>query len=181
VTYVASNAYVVRANAGAAQALTRFKSDNSFVQFVGDYEPAFRMSPTVRAEHASSSNATVDITVQVIEGRGAQATLDRLKEIAVAFVASNPVLNYHNVELSVPSFRLAELAHLDNVFAIEERGIKRRLDGHCSICQDGLDCDLWIGGVESRYVGEHGLRTGRAHIQQLVGIHRPARQSDSQV
>jgi len=128
VSYVASNAYVVRASAGAARELIRFKTDNSFVQFAGDYEPAFRMTPMMRAAHASSGEATIDITVQVIGGRGARRTIDRLMQIASAIAEPYNVLNYQNVELSVPASRLAEIAHIDNVFAIEERGIKRRLD-----------------------------------------------------
>ncbi len=128
VSYVASNAYVVRASAGAARELTRFKTDNSFVQFAGDYEPAFRMTPMMRAAYASSDDAIVDITVQVIAGRGAQRTIVRLVQIASAITEPYGVLNYQNVELSVPASRLAEIAHIDNVFAIEERGIKRRLD-----------------------------------------------------
>lgn len=128
VSYVASNAYVVRAGAGIAQELPRFKSDNSFVQFLGDYEPAFRMSPMMRAAHASTGGDSVDITVQVLTGRGAGRTLDRLRQIASNVAASYDILSYHNIELSVPASRLAEIARIDNVFAIEERGIPKRLD-----------------------------------------------------
>lgn len=128
VSYVASNAYVVRANAASARELTRFKSSNSFVQFAGDYEPAFRMTPMMRAARTSSDDANVDITVQVIAGRGAQRAIDRLMQIASAISEPSSVLNYLNVELSVPPSRLAEIAHIENVFGVEERGIKRRLD-----------------------------------------------------
>lgn len=162
VSYIASNAYVVRANAAVAQALTRFKSDNSFVQFVGDYEPAFRMSPRVRAEHASSSDAPVDITIQVIAGRGARATLDRLRQITGGFVASNEVLNYQNVELSVPSSRLAELAHLDNVFGIEERGIKRRLDeAQGQILAGNLSGNIPTGPGYLTFLANTGFTSGQ--------------------
>lgn len=128
VSYVASNAYVVRANRSAARALPSFKAANSFVQFLGDYEPAFRMSPGVRAAHLSSNEELVDITVQVVSGAGDRRTLRRLREMAAADSTVNEVLKYHNVELSVPASRLAEVARLDNVFAVEERGVKRRLD-----------------------------------------------------
>jgi hypothetical protein len=127
VSYVASNAYVVRASAAAAKELVKFKSDNSFVQFAGDYEPAFRMTPTMRAASAAN-DGNIDITVQVVSGRGAQRTINRLAQIANSIGEPNSVLNYQNVELNVPASRLVEIAHLSNVFAIEERGIKRRLD-----------------------------------------------------
>ncbi len=38
------------------------------------------------------------------------------------------MLNYHNVELRVAVGRLAEIARLDSVFAVEERGQRRKLD-----------------------------------------------------
>jgi hypothetical protein len=128
VSYVSSNAYILRASASAAGLLPQFRSDNSFVQFVGDYEPAFRMTPLVRAAHASSSDATVDVTVQVVAGPGARQTMQTLRQIGGELVNSYDVLNYRNVELSVPASRLAEIARIDNVFAIEERGVRRRLD-----------------------------------------------------
>lgn len=128
VSYLASNAYVVRAGAGIAQELIRFKTDSSFVQFLGDYEPAFRMSAMMRTAHASTGDSLVDITVQVITGREARRTFDRLRQIASTIAGSYDVLNYHNIEISVPASRLAEIAHIDNVFGIEERGIPRRLD-----------------------------------------------------
>lgn len=127
VSYVASNAYVVKASGGAARELVRFKSENSFVQFAGDYEPAFRMTPMMRAASAAN-DGNIDITVQVVSGRGAQRTISRLSQIANAIGETYSVLNYQNVELNVPASSLVEIAHLGNVFAIEERGIKRRLD-----------------------------------------------------
>lgn len=128
VSYVSSNAYIVQASAASAASLPRFKADNSFVQFVGDYEPAFRMSPLVRAAHASSSDAPIDVTVQVIAGPEAQKTIARLRQIAGELVNSYDVLNYRNIEVSVPASRIAEIARIDNVFGIGERGVRRRLD-----------------------------------------------------
>ena len=43
-------------------------------------------------------------------------------------VGSYQVLNYHNVELRVAVARLAEIARIDSVFAVEERGQRRKLD-----------------------------------------------------
>lgn len=128
VSYVASNAYVVRAGSAAAAALLRFKVEDPAVQFLGDYEPVYRMSPVMRQAHAASKDSSIDVTVQVVAGRGARRTLDRLREIANDVVSSYDVLNYRNVELTVSASKLAEIARLNNVFAIEERGIKRRLD-----------------------------------------------------
>ena len=128
ISYIASNAYVVRASAASARELIRFKNANSFVQFAGDYEPAFRLSPAIRAAHASAGNVNVDITVQVVAGRAARRTIDMLGQIGTVVSEPVVVLDYQNVELTVNSSRLAEIARMNNVFGIEERGIKRRLD-----------------------------------------------------
>lgn len=128
VSYVSSNAYVLRAGASAASSLLQFKANNSFVQFVGDYEPAFRMTPLMRAAHASSSDTAVDVTVQVIAGTDAAETIVRLRQIAGDLVNTYDVLNYRNVELSVPASKLAEIARIENVFAVAERGVRIRLD-----------------------------------------------------
>jgi hypothetical protein len=128
VTYMPSNAYVVRGNAKAATALLTFAKQNPFTQFIGDYEPSFRLSPGMRFAREKDGAAVVDVTVQVVDGPTAKQTIANLSALANEFVQSYRVLNYHNVELRVMAARLAEMARYDDVFAIEERGQRRRLD-----------------------------------------------------
>ncbi len=128
VSYMPSNAYVVRANRKAAARLPQLLEQTSFVQFVGDYEPAFRLAPELHLARRIAAAAFVDITVQVIDGADAAPTVASLKEMASEFVAAHRVMNYHNVALRVPVSRLAEIARLDAVFALEERHERRRLD-----------------------------------------------------
>ena len=128
VSYMPSNAYVVRADRNAAWALPALLKQERFVQYLGDYEPAYRLSPQLRALGRLSEARPVDLTVQVIQGVNAQETIDTLRSLASEYTGSYDVLNYHNVELTVTSDRLAEIARLDSVFAIEERHQKRRLD-----------------------------------------------------
>ncbi|HJQ67450.1 MAG TPA: S8 family serine peptidase [Blastocatellia bacterium] len=127
VSYMPNNAYVVRAKAGAALSLPFFKN-NSFAQYVGDYEPAYRLSPALQAIRKEPAETLVDVTVQVIDGPEAERTIADLKTISNEVVNNYQVLNYHNVELRVAVGRLAEIARLDSVFAIEERGQRRKLD-----------------------------------------------------
>jgi hypothetical protein len=126
VTYIPSNAYIVRGNAKSASALLSFAAQNRFTQFVGDYEPAFRLSPMMQAAR-EKDGALVDVTVQVIDGPDAKQTIANLSALG-EFVGSYTVLNYHNVELRVKTAQLAQMARYDDVFAIEERGQLRRLD-----------------------------------------------------
>ncbi|MBI3653932.1 MAG: S8 family serine peptidase [Acidobacteria bacterium] len=127
VSYMPSNAYVVRSKAKAATALKAFKQ-NRFVQFVGDYEPAYRLSPELRSLRSVDGTAFVDITVQVIEGANAKKTLANLAALASAGIQTHQVLNYHNVEMRVQASRLAEIAFYDDVFAVEPQRQRRRLD-----------------------------------------------------
>lgn len=127
ITYISSNAYIVRANSRAASLLISLLKQNPAVQFVGDYEPAFRLSPELHAARGNASDV-VDITVQVLDGPDAKQTIANLTALANEFVQTYQVLNYHNVELKVPSARLAQIANYDGVFAVEERHQRRKLD-----------------------------------------------------
>jgi hypothetical protein len=128
VSYIPSNAYVVRAGYGVASALPALLRQSRFVQYVGDYEPAYRLSPGLQAMRKATGDSSINITVQVIEGPTAQQTIDTLRSLAGEFTGSSEVLNYHNVELRVSAGQLAEIARLDSVFAVEERTPRRRLD-----------------------------------------------------
>ncbi len=118
--------YVVRADATGAAALSALENQRTFVQFVGDYEPAFRLAPELRT--ALVESVPVDITVQIVEGPDAESAHAALNAAAMRMLQSWRVGPYRNVELTVPSSRIEELAALDGVFAVQARGPRRRLD-----------------------------------------------------
>ncbi|MEW6729915.1 MAG: S8 family serine peptidase [Acidobacteriota bacterium] len=128
VTYIPSNAYVVRAEPGAAASLPLFLKNNTFVQFIGDYEPAFRLSPGLMAMRKMPVETLIDVVVQVVDSPEAEQTIANLKAMASEFVQMNQVLNYHNLELKVTAGQLDEIVLMDGVFALEERTPRRRLD-----------------------------------------------------
>lgn len=127
VSYIPSNAYVVRAEIPAAALLAGMRSRFSFVQYIGDYEPAYRLSPVLQ-KMRQAGNVPIEITVQVIDSFNSAETIDALRSMATEAAVIEDSLNYHNVRVTVPSSRLAEIARLDNVFALEERGRIVRLD-----------------------------------------------------
>ncbi len=127
VSYIPNNAYVVRAGSNAAFMLPIYKQQNTHVQFVGDYEPAYRLSPTLR-EAMAKADQLLQVTIQVIDGTDAEETVKTLAANAKAFIGSHQVLNYHNVALDLTADQLEAIARLDNVFGIEERGTIRKLD-----------------------------------------------------
>ena len=128
VTYIPSNAYIVRGNSKSAASLISFAAQNRYAQFVGDYEPAFRLSPETRAAREKDGATLVNVTVQVIDGPDAKQTIANLAALASEVVGTYRVMNYHNVALRVRAGQLAQMAHYDDVFAIEERTERRRLD-----------------------------------------------------
>jgi len=127
VSYMPNNAYIVRANSTSAFLLKQFRNQD-FVQLVGDYEPAFRLSPGLQAVRVTESNDLIDITVQVIDGASIKQTLSELEGLAAEFVSEHQVLNYRNAALKVNASRLGEIAVMNNVFAVEERTPRERLD-----------------------------------------------------
>lgn len=127
VTYLPENAYVVKANAKSATGIRQF-SGKDFVQFVGDYEPAFRLSPELQSFRNLNFGTDIDITVQVIDDKDADSTIGNLKSLSTEFVSENQVLNYHNIALKVKGSVLGDIASMDGVFAIEERTERKRLD-----------------------------------------------------
>jgi hypothetical protein len=82
----------------------------------------------LQAARKEPAETLVDVTVQVIDGPEADHTIADLKKMSNDMVGVYQALNYHNVELRVAVGRLAEIARIDSVFAVEERGQRRKLD-----------------------------------------------------
>ena len=126
VSYIPNNAYIIRAGRGKAALLPLLKQ-NAFVQFAGDYEPAYRLSPDLQ-ERRKDANNIVQVTVQVLDGATTDDSISTLRATAREFLQVTRVLNYLNVEMTVTAGQLAQIARMDDVFAIEERGDRRKFD-----------------------------------------------------
>lgn len=138
VTYIPNNAYVVRSGGAAANKLTALSGDST-VQFIGDYEPAFRLTPDLQEMRLGANTGSVDVTVQVIDGAAANGTIRTLKRYANKFYLEHTVLNYRNVALNVPVSRLGDIASLDDVFNVEQNTPRERLDeAQGQICAGNL-------------------------------------------
>jgi hypothetical protein len=127
VTYVPNNAYIVRGDAVSGANLTTLRN-RGFVQFLGDYEPGFRLSPTLQRAYASGGDTPISVTVQVVDGRGAGKVIDQIRQLSTEFVQEHAVLNYRNVEVTVPVSHLGQIASMPDVFAVEERVPRQRMD-----------------------------------------------------
>jgi hypothetical protein len=128
VSYVSNNAYVVRCDARSATLISRMKDQEPNVQWVGDYQPAYKMTPSLAAARTRGDAALVRVTVQVLDGEGGNRQIFNLRSYSRQFISENRVMNYRNITALIPASQLTELAASDDVFAIEEATERRRLD-----------------------------------------------------
>jgi hypothetical protein len=122
ITYIPNNAYIVSADNKAAFGVWQLKDQHPFVQYVGDYEPAFKLQAGMGAARQLGGSEYVKVTVQFIDGPESEMKIEELKRTAVQFLGETKVLNYHNVSVMIRASQLTELAANDNVFAIERYG-----------------------------------------------------------
>ncbi len=128
VSYIPENAYVVRARGLATAAIAPLTDRHDFVQYVGDFHPAYRLSQPLHAALASGAGGPVDVTVQVVDGPTIDADLADLRSLAIVAGPDHARLGLRNAELTVDQARLAEIAGREYVFHIEQRNPRVRLD-----------------------------------------------------
>ncbi|MFN8004310.1 MAG: S8 family serine peptidase [Acidobacteriota bacterium] len=128
ISYVPNNAYIVRANQRASAQLLQLKDQNSHVQWLGDYEPAYKLTPSLRVARELGDSQLVQVTVQVLDGAEGDQALDAFRSTARRALNVQRVLKYRNVTVTVPASQLTELANNDGVFAIEEAVRRVRFD-----------------------------------------------------
>ncbi|MDX2030097.1 MAG: S8 family serine peptidase [Blastocatellia bacterium] len=126
--YVPNNAYIVRTGRRPAAMISRMRTQQPYVQWVGDYQPAYKLSPSLREARTQSALQTVRVTLQVLDGAAGTQIIDELRRTASRFEGSRRVLKYRNVTATIPASRLTALAQSDGVFAIEPTPQRVRLD-----------------------------------------------------
>jgi Subtilase family/Viral BACON domain len=128
VSYISNNAYIVSADSQAAFGVWQLKNQHPFVQYAGDYEPAYKMPRDLHAARARGNSAYVRVTVQFLAGQDAELEIEGLKRNAVQFIGESRVMDYHNVSVTIPVSQLTELAKNDHVIGIEPYAERRRMD-----------------------------------------------------
>ncbi len=127
-SYASNNAYIVRAGRRAAAQISQMKDQYAFVQWVGDYEPAFKIVPELRGMIDRADSEYVKVIVQVVEGSEGDRALDTLQRTSRVPAAMSRVMKYRNVTVTIPVSQLASLAAEDGVFSIEPWSERTRLD-----------------------------------------------------
>ncbi|MFN0084127.1 MAG: S8 family serine peptidase [Blastocatellia bacterium] len=128
ISYVPNNAYIVRTTRRPAAAISRMQTQRPYVQWVGDYQPAYKLSPSLREARTQTALQTVRVTLQVLDGAAGTQVIDDLRRTSTRYEGSRRVLKYRNVTTTIPASRLTALAQADSVFAIEPAPERVRLD-----------------------------------------------------
>jgi hypothetical protein len=128
VQYVAMNGYVVAADPGAVSALLGWRAAEPAVQYLGIWQPAYRLAPALRAAAAAGATQPLPVTIQLVAGPGAMPLVDVLRQVAASVplvVESEP---YLNVQADLAPVWFRALAHQPEVFAIGPRGVRKLQD-----------------------------------------------------
>jgi hypothetical protein len=128
ISYVSNNAYVVRCDARSAALVARLENEYSFVQWVGDYHPAYKMAPSLAAARTMGDQGYVKVTVQTLDSLEGNQQAFNLRNYSRQFIGERRVMKYRNITAVIPASQLTELAASDGVFAIEESSERVRLD-----------------------------------------------------
>jgi len=126
VQYVPMNAYVVRIEPHDVGFFAAFAMQRPEIQYLGVYEPAFRMSPRIRALGATGASGAASVTVQLVVGPHAEAAQHDLENLSARVVSSTTAGPFRNVRCELDPVYFRWLAGHPGVFAIEERGTLRR-------------------------------------------------------
>jgi hypothetical protein len=128
VSYVSNNAYVVRCDSASATLISRMRDEKSFVQWLGDYQPAYKMDPSLAAEREKGDASLVRVTVQLLDDQEGDNQAFNLRRNSRQFLGERRVMNYRNITALIPASQLTQLAASDSVFAIERATERVRLD-----------------------------------------------------
>ncbi len=126
--YVPMNGYVVAVPPERVAALDLFGAEKGIVQWVGLYEPAFRVHAALRAAFQASEPAAQLVTIQLVDGPGAERALAEIRLYAEEVVDVRQVGPYRNVRARVAPVFLQPLSALSAVFQIEPHGELTRHD-----------------------------------------------------
>ena len=126
VTYIPSNAYLVRASRESLAGLKPAGSGGpDFVQWIGPYKSGYKLSPRISLD----SNGSFDVTVQLIKTADLGqdlADIETLSESGPGHGVS--VLNFVDVTVSTNREGIARLAGMSNVVWIEPATETRTFD-----------------------------------------------------
>lgn len=118
--YIPNNAYIIR---GSARQLARVAAmdagpradDARPVQWMGRFHEIYKIDPSLD----KSTNATVDVEIELIDSAQADSTIERIRSVSENITREpRRFLNYVVLSVALPAHRLDEVARFDDVLFI---------------------------------------------------------------
>ncbi|MBB6628392.1 S8 family serine peptidase [Nocardioides sp. KIGAM211] len=120
VSYLPANAYVVYADGAAAARLDALVGDDPVVQYSGPFDPSYRLDPVLRDRvEKGQTKGGVDVTVQVVDGPDAAATLAKVTAGRTVLSPPYTLLGLRTVSVRMDAADLAATASLPAVLDVE--------------------------------------------------------------
>ncbi len=120
--FVPMNAYVVQVAPERIAALEALAREQTFVQYVGVYEPAFRVHRELREAFLNFDPQVRLVTIQLVNGPSVERALDEIRSVAAAVLSVRRVGPYVNVRARLHPTFVQTLSTSPHVFQIEPQG-----------------------------------------------------------
>ncbi|HKY05054.1 MAG TPA: hypothetical protein VJQ56_09195, partial [Blastocatellia bacterium] len=126
-SYIPNNAYLVRANREGLALIERMKaSQGGFIQWSGDYKPAYKIAPEIPL----AIDKEITVSVQLVTGEQTADEINQVASLGAGYLETeqSSVLGYTNIRLKAHASRLPEIARMSNVTWIEPYNEPRLFD-----------------------------------------------------
>ena len=128
VTYIPNNAYIVYTDGPTLQKLRALFKTQPFIQWMGDFHPAYRIHPALQ-QAAAGVPEDIKVTIQFVAHEGVATSVSTVKGKAKRVLRDVWTVGpYKNLVIVVSSVELSSIAVLPDVVNIE-RWVEPRLFG----------------------------------------------------
>jgi subtilase family protein len=126
VSYIPNNAYLVRLGAAGLERVNDIKLAGGYIQWSGDYKPAYKIAPQISMDSAQE----VFATVQLVSSNHTDADIQAVALASSESITGEPVsfLSYTNVRVKASPAQLIEIARMSNVVWIEPFTVPQLFD-----------------------------------------------------
>ncbi len=163
ISYVPSNAYLVRASGTEVRALARL---SDVVQWNGPYHPAYRLDPRLRLDTTDS----VKVTIQLLASENVDESIKRLKALCYEVKVprfGKPQMLYAQATLAAN--RLADVARITDVLIVEPRPEIRPMDERANQIVAGA---VSLESINNKIIGRPSS-PGYLSFLASVGLDQP--------
>jgi hypothetical protein len=160
IQYIAVNGYLVWADDEGRAQLDRMAGEGVFVQLSQSYTPSLKIGPALssRLDIGDGAGSDVTVAIQMYRHDGGKDTEGLIEQLAVEVISEwTPILGYQNIVVTLRQGDVVKVASRPDVFWIEERLERTRMDevqgqilaGNLSVDQSGPDGPGYLSWLDS--------------------------------